>query len=447
MSSPHNAGLEQRPRLGGDARLVATALPPNAVRVPIQSVNTPPASSMMGCSAAASHGDMVPSHHDLRAARSRRADSRSSRPSVRLTPRVARERAPAGALLRAFAGKRSSVVSTVASRKVATSGHAAAARRSTSIRRPAPRRHLIYRREIRRARQHVSPSHSATSVPQSGTPRTKVLVPSIGSMTHRRARAGPLLAELLAENAILRETCRRPSSRAPAPPARSATVTGDPSAFVSTEVTSDSAASATSPVRRATSAAPASSRVRDRRRRCTLMPPAPECPHSASIALDGAHGRRPIVKDSRDQRRIRARTRRTSHTCSPIPRRPMPRRARRTAVATARVSCEIVAASRAVAIDAREQDLAGAATRRTRAPTRPRRAPSRRGRPSRTRATRRHRASRRCSPRRTARRSARRTRSSTSGRATAARVDAHLVRARAQCPRRRRPPCARRRRS
>src|SRR5262249_13914984 len=38
------------------AALLATVLPPNAVRRPLQSVNTPPASSMIGCSAAAPHG-------------------------------------------------------------------------------------------------------------------------------------------------------------------------------------------------------------------------------------------------------------------------------------------------------------------------------------------------------------------------------------------------------
>src|SRR5262249_6643781 len=43
------------------AALVATVLPPNAVGRPLQSVNTPPASSTMGWRAAASQGAITPS--------------------------------------------------------------------------------------------------------------------------------------------------------------------------------------------------------------------------------------------------------------------------------------------------------------------------------------------------------------------------------------------------
>ena len=66
----------------------------------------------------------------------------------------------------------------------------------------------------------TSPSSRAMSVAHTGTPRTKLLVPSIGSMTHRRDRvAGP--PELLAPHRIGRASVGRCFDAAiPRPPGR-----------------------------------------------------------------------------------------------------------------------------------------------------------------------------------------------------------------------------------
>ena len=78
-----------------------------------------------------------------------------------------------------------------------------------------------------------SPSHSATSEPHSGVPRTKVFVPSMGSMIHRRfapGRSSPNSSPSKPSSGKYLLT----HSRAAVSAARSAIVTGEPSAFHST---------------------------------------------------------------------------------------------------------------------------------------------------------------------------------------------------------------------
>jgi hypothetical protein len=76
------------------------------------------------------------------------------------------------------------------------------------------------------------PSSNAMSVAQTGTPRTKFLVPSIGSMTHWRA-PWPVASNSSPTTASRGRT-RRSWTRTISSAARSASVTGVRSGFVST---------------------------------------------------------------------------------------------------------------------------------------------------------------------------------------------------------------------
>lgn len=77
-----------------------------------------------------------------------------------------------------------------------------------------------------------SPSASAMRVAQTGTPRTKFFVPSMGSMIQRRdpVPASPNSSPTMASRVRARASCARMNSSAP----RSASDTGVWSGFVST---------------------------------------------------------------------------------------------------------------------------------------------------------------------------------------------------------------------
>ena len=169
-----------------------------------------------------------------RRARWRRAGSRSSRPTCGDRRRV-RQRA---AIRRARSGrsrKRSSVVSTVASASVATRRHAGSA--LPFHQQPAPGAAATSSSTAGKYAAPAStrsPSHSATSEPHSGTPRTNVFVPSIGSMIQRRAAPGRSSPNSSPRMPSCGEAALRSTRAPPAPRRGRRSSPGEPSAFVST---------------------------------------------------------------------------------------------------------------------------------------------------------------------------------------------------------------------
>ena len=174
---------------------------------------------------------------------------------------------PAAALTRAQAAARSgasvlrtSVASTVARARSPTSE---TRQRAPFHQQPSPGAATIVSPSAGKAAAPAvtsSPSTIATNVAQSGTPRMKLLVPSIGSMIQRRCASG---------RTVPSSSPRMPSagksdsmrSRAARSAARSQAVTGEPSGLVSTvpaTVRADSCrnpGSAAAPATRATSSA------------------------------------------------------------------------------------------------------------------------------------------------------------------------------------------------
>ena len=129
--------------------------------------------------------------------------------------------------------KRSSVVSTVASSTRAT---AETRQRASFHQHPSPGAAATSSPtggKYAAPASTVSSSATAISVPHSGTPRTKLFVPSIGSMIQRRRASGRSTPNS-SPSTPSPGKWRCTHSRAAVSAARSATVTGEPSPFVST---------------------------------------------------------------------------------------------------------------------------------------------------------------------------------------------------------------------
>ena len=185
-----------------------------ASRGRVQSVNVPPASSMIGSSAAASHGDMM-RRPSPRRARSPPADSRSSRPRCgdprRPRRRSQRARARSGCVAKALVGGRAP--------SPAASAATAETRQRLAVP-PAPRarrggHELVDRGKVRRAGEHLLPlGHRDQRAPERHAAHEGLrAVDRIDDPPAPGARAR--LAELLAEDAVLGKARLDPRARAP----------------------------------------------------------------------------------------------------------------------------------------------------------------------------------------------------------------------------------------
>ncbi len=169
--------------------LLHTTLPPSGVAAPDRSLNRPPASSTIGCSAARSHSETSGSQEASTApSATSTCDQKSPNARVRQTRRD-RSSSP---------GSRpcsSQPVSEEYDRWASARSATPLTRSGLPVARDAPAQAPVPRAAHQRRPSagalttptSTEPStRSATSVAQTGTPRTKFLVPSIGSTTHCR---------------------------------------------------------------------------------------------------------------------------------------------------------------------------------------------------------------------------------------------------------------------
>src|SRR5918999_3464450 len=251
------------------APLVHTTLPPSGPGTPFRSVNSPPASSMMTCSAARSHSETSGSvEMSMTPSATMTCDQKSPYARVRQTARVRSSRLPSRPC--SSQPLRLEYDSDASARVVTdeTWQRVALARLRPVQEPPSRAAHQRRLSDGAETTPTTTPSYSirAISVAQTGTPRTKFLVASIGSITQHRA-PWPVLPYSSPSTAS-RGRARLSVPRIDSSTARSASLTGVRSGLVSTRKSSarnrrvvmSSPASASTCARRRSSVYPATGR-------------------------------------------------------------------------------------------------------------------------------------------------------------------------------------------